>query len=172
MSKKLIFVVAGLLALVGCGAPVPPDYAAEHKAAVDAFMAGWNDGNMDGLGAGVADNIQRHSPGGLNADGLDAFKKVVTDLRTGYPDTKVVLDESYFMKDMSFHLWTFTGTNTGPGATPPTGKAVKLSGITRLRYEGGKVVEELVYFDAGDWYAQLGYTLVPPAATEAAPAAQ
>ena len=73
------------------------------------------------------------------------------------------------MKDMSFHLWTFAGTNTGPGATPPTGKSVKLSGATRLRFQDGKIVEELVFFDALDWQNQLGFTSMPPAS--AAPAA-
>ncbi len=167
-----MFVVAGLLALIGCAAPAPPDYAAQYQPALNAYMAGWNEGNTDGLGSGLADNIQRHSSDGLSADGLDAMKKVMTDHRSAYPDTKVVLDESYFMKDMSFHLWTFTGTNTGPGVTPTTGKAVKVSGSTRIRYEGGKIVEELVYFDTADWYTQLGYTMVAPAAAEATPAAE
>ncbi len=164
MSMKPILAIASLLALVGCAAPTPPDYAAEYQPAMDAYMAGWNEGNVDGLDAAAAVTFQRRSSGGMNADGLDAMKKVMTDLRAGYPDAHVVLDDSHYMKDMSFHLWTFTGTNTGPGATPATGKAVKLSGATRIHYEGDKIVEELVYFDAGDWYTQLGYTMVSPAA--------
>ena len=84
----------------------------------------------------------------------------------------MVLDDSHFMKDMSFPLWTFTGTNTGPGEMPPTGKSVKLSGATRLRYQDGKTVEELEYFDAGDWQKQLGYTLTPPKPAAAKPAAK
>lgn len=107
-------------------------------------MAGWNAGNTEGLDAALAANFQRRSCGGMVADGLPAFQKFVTDLRTSYPDMKVILDESHFMKDMSFHLWTFTGTNTGPGAMAPTGKSVKVSGMTRLRYQDGKIVEELV----------------------------
>ena len=75
------------------------------------------------------------------------------------------------MKDLSFHLWTFTGTNSGPGAMPPTGKSVKLSGATRVRYQDGKIVEELVFFDVLDWQTQLGFTLTPPA-SGAAPAAK
>ena len=171
MINRSLLGAAGLFALIGCAAPTPPDYAVQHQPALDAFMAGWNAGNIDGLDVGVAANFQRRSPGGLNSDGLAAFKKTLTDFRTSYPDTKVVLDESHFMKDLSFHLWTFTGTNSGPGAMPPTGKSVKVSGATRIRYQDGKIVEELVFFDVLDWQTQLGFTLTPPA-SGAAPAAK
>lgn len=36
--------------------------------------------------------------------------------------------------------------------------------MTLLRFADGKVAEELVYFDMGDWMTQLGYTMTPPAA--------
>lgn len=168
MTKQSLLVAISLLALAACAAPAPPDYAAQHKPAVDAFMAGWNDGNLDGLDAAVAENFQRHSPGGMTSDGLAAFKAVVTDLRTSYPDAKVVLDESHFMENVSFHLWTFTGTNTGPGAMPPTGKHVTNSGATLIRYRDGKIAEEVVYFDVLGWQTQLGFTLAPPAGEEVA----
>lgn len=92
-------------------------------------------------------------------------------LRTAYPDAKVVLDENYRMQDRSFLLWTFTGTNTGPGAAPPTDKSVMLTDATFMRYQDGKIAEERVYFDVLDWHMQLGYTMTPPAAAEA-PATQ
>jgi predicted ester cyclase len=76
---------------------------------------------------------------------------------------QVVLDESHFMQDVSFHRWTFTGTNTGPGEEPPTGKSVTLPGLTLLRYRDGKIAEEIVEFDSLAWKQQLGYTVVPPA---------
>lgn len=111
------------------------------------------------------------SPGGFNSDGLEAQKKVMADLRAAYPDGRVVLNESHFMKDVSFHLWTHTGTNTGPGSAPPTGKSVTNKGSTLIRYRDGKIAEEIVCFDALDWQFQLGYTLTPPA-TGGMPAAQ
>ncbi len=62
---------------------------------------------------------------------------------------------------------SFASPNTGPGAAPPTGKSVKLSGSTFIRYQEGKIAEEIVYFDVLDWQMQLGYTMTPPAAAEA-----
>jgi steroid delta-isomerase-like uncharacterized protein len=167
MVKQSLLLAVGLFVLAGCAAPAPPDYAAQHQPAADAYVAAWSGADLGGLDAVMTADVKRQSPGGLSSDGLDALKKVVTDLRTAYPDAEVVLDENYHMQDRSFLLWTFTGTNTGPGATPPTGKSVKLSGATFIRYQDGKIAEELVYFDVLDWQTQLGYTLTPPAAAEA-----
>jgi hypothetical protein len=126
-------------------------------------MAGWNEGKVDGLDVGLTPNFVRRAPAGMTADGIPAMTKVMTDLRTAYPDGKVVLDESCHMKDVSLHLWTHTGTNTGPGAIPPTGKSVKNTGMTLIRYQNGKIAQELVAFDVLTWQTQLAYTLSPPA---------
>ena len=168
MRMQSLLVTASLLALAACAAPPPPDYAAQHQPALDAFMAGWNAGDLDGLDAAVAIDFVRRSPGGMTAQGRDAIKAVMTDLRAGYPDMKVVLDESHFMQDVSFHLWTFTGTNTGPGAMPPSGKFVTNTGATLIRYKEGMIAEEIVHFDVLAWQLALGYTLAPPAGEEVA----
>ena len=160
----------GVLALAGCAAPPPPDYAAQHKPGIDAIVAAWSAGKFDGLDATLAANYQRRSVGGLDSDGVAGFKKLVGDFRTSYPDAKVVIDESFYLKDVSFHRWTFTGTNTGPGAEPPTGKSTKVSGSTLMRYQDGKIAEENVWFDTLDWYKQLGYTVTSPSAAAAAAA--
>jgi hypothetical protein len=122
-----------------------------------------------GLSGFLAANFQRHSPGGLNADGIDAYKKAITDFRTSFPDIEVVLDDSHYPKAVSFHLWTATGTNAGPGGTTPTGKGIQVSGASLMRYQDGKLSEELVYFRALDMQMQLGATSSQPASA-AAPA--
>lgn len=175
MMRLTLAAATGLLFLTACGqaaSPPPPDYAAEHKPAMDAFMAGWNTGGVDGLDGAVAEDFERRSPGGMTVSGRDGIKQLMTDMRTSYPDMQVVLDESHHMKDVSFHLWTFTGTNTGPGAMPPTGNSVRNSGATLLRWRDGKIAAEIVHFDALAWQTQLGYTLVPPAGSEAEAAAE
>ena len=58
----------------------------------------------------------------------------------------------------------------GPGDIPATGKSVKVSGMSDVRYEGGKIADETLYFDQLDFNQQLGYTMTPPtAAALAAP---
>jgi len=146
-------------------APATPDYAAIQQPVLDAFLVGWNTGNMDGMDAVLAPNMMRRSSGaGLEANTREEQLAVMAQLRTTYPDAKVVADETIHLPNAAVVRWTFTGTNTGPGDIPPTGKSVKISGMTLLRFADGKVSEELVYFDGGDWMTQLGYTMVPPAA--------
>ena len=117
-------------------APPAPDYAAEHGPLADAFINAWNTGNLDQLDNVMAADFQRTAPGSGpgNADGLAAMKDVMTGFRAGWPDTNVVFDESFFLEDASIHRWTFNGTNTGEGDSPPTGKAAEVSGVP-LRFD-------------------------------------
>lgn len=134
-----------------------------YREHVNALIAGWNTGNLDGLDAFVAPNTVRQAPTALNSDAsnLVELKKVITDFRTAFPDTKVTIDEFFAIEGRSCTKWTYTGTNTGPGTHPATGKAVKISGASVARYEGGKLIEELVYFDALEFLSQLGL-IEPP----------
>ncbi len=157
-----------LVALSACQAPPPPDYAAQYGPIEDAFVAVWNGGSLDGLDAIVSPNYQRHGTGGVTAADLAGLKTVMTGFRTAFPDMHVAIDESYYIQDRGFFVWTFTGTNTGPGDQPPTGKSVKVSGLSAIRYEGGKLADETLYYDALDFNQQLGSTLTPAAAPAAA----
>ncbi len=153
------------LAALACqpAAEPAPDYAAMQQPVIDAYLMGWNAGNLDGMDAVLATNFTRRAPGeGMNASNLEEQMAVMNNLRTAYPDAKVVADETIHMPNAAVVRWTFTGTNTGPGDAPPTGKSVTLSGMTLLRFAEGKISEELVYFDAGSWMTQLGYTMTPP----------
>jgi len=168
MKKTSLIAAIATLALAACAAPPPPDYAAQYQPMVDGYVAGWNEGKYDDFGNILTADFKRRAPG-MDADGIDGIAQVMTNIRAGYPDGHVTLDESHYMKDMSIHLWTFTGTNTGSGDTPPTGKAVENHGMALIHYRDGKMAEEIVQFDRLGWMQQLGYTLTPPAA-EPAPA--
>jgi steroid delta-isomerase-like uncharacterized protein len=154
-------------AAAACQPPAPAarDHAAVQQPPLDALVAGWNTGNVDGLDAGTSPDVQRRSPGGTSdANGLAELKEVVTTFRTTYPDVNVTLSETYHLENLAITHWTATGTNTGPGDIPPTGKSFRVSGVSLLRYIDGKMTEELVYFDSAEWMLQLGYTIEPPAA--------
>lgn len=164
MSRPILLIAALLLTATGCAAPTPPDYAAQYRPVVDTYIAAWNTGDVDSLDSAFVEDSKRHSSGGMTSESLADLKAMMTEFRSAYPDGQVVLDESYYLDGQSFHLWTFTGTNTGPGPgeIQPTGKSVAVSGMTRMRYRDGKISDELVYFDALDMQTQLGYTLTPP----------
>ena len=134
-----------------------------YKEHIDALISAWNTGNLGVLDAYLATNTTRRAPASLFSDAhnLAEVKKVITDFRTAFPDTIVTIDEAFYLEGRSFTKWTFKGTNTGPGAHPATGKPVKVSGVSFARYDGGKLIEELVYFDALEFLSQLGL-IEPP----------
>ncbi len=134
-----------------------------YKEHINALITAWNTGNLGVLDAYLAPNTTRRAPASLFSDAhnLTEVKKVITDFRTAFPDTKVTINEAFFLEGHSFTKWTFTGTNTGTGAHPATGKPVKVSGVSFALYEGGKLIEELVYFDALEFLSQLGL-IEPP----------
>lgn len=129
-----------------------------YKKHFDAVLAAWNEGKLDGLDKYVGASTRRRAPSAVNgnADNLIELKKLISDFRIAFPDTHVALDEFYSHEDRAFTRWTFTGTNTGPGVFPATGKKIKLEGATFCRFESGKMVDEIVYFDALELMTQLG----------------
>jgi steroid delta-isomerase-like uncharacterized protein len=129
-----------------------------YQAHVDALLAAWNEGDLEGLDAFLDQNTVRIAPAsvGSNANNLAELKQVITDFRSSFPDAKVTIHELTFQGDRAFAEWTFEGTNTGPGTFPPTGRPVRFEGSSFHRYSGGKLVEEKVYFDGMEMMSQLG----------------
>lgn len=135
----------------------------DHQHIVDALAAAWNGGNLNGLDPVVsADHVRRTPPTDpRDASSLEELKDVIAETRTAYPDFKVTVDDAVYQDNRYFITWTLTGTNTGPGDFPPTGNAVKVTGVSHGWVAGGRLVEEHVYFDVLDMLSQLGI-LEPP----------
>jgi predicted ester cyclase len=57
---------------------------------------------------------------------------------------------------------TSTGTHTGPGQIPPTGKKIKVSSVSIIRLVNGKIAEQLIYANRAAVLRQLGFTFTPP----------
>ena len=161
-GRKGLGVAALAAAVLVIACQPQTDYAASMQPTVDALVDAWNTGNVDQLDGVVAADFRRRAPGAEMVEGIDGFKEVIRNFRTAYPDLRLVLDDAYYQENMAFVRWTFTGTNTGAGDMPPTGKAVENSGFTALHFEDGMYTFEDVYFDQLSWMEQLGYTVVPP----------
>lgn len=74
-----------------------------------------------------------------------------------------MVDESAYKENLGFIQWTATGTNTGDAATKATGKPIKVSGITMLKFRDGKITDEIVFYDTATLRAQLGTSGIPHA---------
>jgi len=95
--------------------------------------------------------------------GLDSLKSYYAGSHAGFPDFKIAVDDVLVSGDNLIYRWTITATHTGPlRGLPPTGKAVRFSGLAIDRVANGRIVEEWVYFNLLDLLQQLGFSLVPP----------
>ena len=136
----------------------------EMKALAEKDLEVWNGGQLSLLDEILSPNIVRHEVD-MRGDivGIEDNKKNVILNRVGFPDFKVAADEIIIKGDDIVAKWTLTGTNSGTFAEyPPTGKKIKLSGVTISHIVNGKVNEAWVYYNQLAGFTQLGFTIKPP----------
>jgi len=121
----------------------------------------WNNGNMS-----VADELSStttifRDPIVKELKSLDAFKRHVQELRTGFPDLRVTLEDIASSGDKVYARWTVTGTQKGPYmGSPGTNRRSVVQGMSCNRLQGGKIVETWMSYDVLGMVQQLG--IAPP----------
>ena len=138
------------------------EYSKELKPVGDKYVEVWNGGNPDNLDAIMSKDFVYHSNSNPPVNGIEGIKKVIASFRSAFPDQKLVLKEEIFSENKVAVRWVYTGTNTGPGEMPPTGKSVTVWGESIIHFANGKITEEWVAFDNQSMMEQLGYTMTPP----------
>jgi len=140
----------------------------EAKAIGDIYVRSRNEVDLTLLDEIYAPDVLVHdcsSPEDIT--GLEALKEYYSNTHKAWPDLHATIDEIIVKGDKIIWTWTFKATHTGPfhtplGNIPPTGNKVQFSGVAIDRVDGGKLVEEWVYFNVLDVMMQLGFTLNPP----------
>jgi predicted ester cyclase len=93
--------------------------------------------------------------------GLDDFTRDILATLAAFPDATMHIDDLYWNDDgdgryRTAVLWTLLGTHTGPGIYgPPTGKRVRVMGITQHRVRDGRFVEEWTEYGEFNLMKQL-----------------
>lgn len=73
------------------------------------------------------------------------------------PDLTFEVDEILVGDDVAMWEWTMTGTHEGEWqGVPPTGRRVRVTGMSKTVIEDGKVQENRAYFDSQALLSQLG----------------
>jgi steroid delta-isomerase-like uncharacterized protein len=167
LKRILALATLGILfAMFGCATVQKGGELSEQeiKALTDQYLEIWNKGDL-----ALVDKVYASEPLMELVDVLapiivysEAFKRYVVAVRTQYPDLNVKIDEIIVKGDRLILRYTSTGTNTGPGRIPPTGKKIKFSAVSIIRVVNGKIAEELVYCNQAAVLRQLGYTFTPP----------
>ena len=137
--------------------------SAEYQPLIDAYLSFWNTGNFDGIDQVLPPDFElRMTPKFEPEKGIETFKKEVIKLRTAYPDFHITVNESFYYTDKFALRWTITGTNTGPGTNSPTGKAIRVPGMSIIHFQNGKIKDEWIASNNLYWLEQLGYKLESP----------
>ena len=95
-----------------------------------------------------APNYLCHSASDRELYGIGDLREDILARIAAFPDAAMHIDDLYWNDDgggryRTAVLWTLVGTHTGPSRYgPPTGRRVRVMGITNHIVEGGKFVQE------------------------------
>ncbi len=160
----LLFSIIGCLATLGL--------VNKQKIIKDRVLGIWNEGNLALINEVYApEAVVRASHFPIPIKGQEGIKNWIVSTRAAFPDFQMAFEEIIIKGDKVVTRWITTGTHTGNLKMPfinlpPTGKKVRLSGISIGRIENRKTVEEIVVFNVLDMFQQLGFQLTPPSIKE------
>ena len=101
---------------------------------------GFNSGDLAALEGVVAPDMIEHQDGATS--GIDGLRALITELRTGFPDLHLAIQDTATSGDTAWFRIRSTGTNDGPlWGRPPTNRAIDITVIDIMRVEDGLMVE-------------------------------
>jgi steroid delta-isomerase-like uncharacterized protein len=163
---KRLLVVGFLISLsvivvtINCSNINPED---RYKKIIDQYLEAWNTGNVELLDKAATNDFElRMTPRFKPVKGLDSLKFEIKYWRTAYPDFHINIDEIIYALDAVTVRWTITGTNSGPGSMPPTGRTIDVPGLSLLHIKDRKITDEWIASNNMLWLEQLGFRLVAP----------
>ncbi|MCK6627049.1 MAG: ester cyclase [Anaerolineae bacterium] len=134
----------------------------ENKAILQRAIANWNSGSLVAyLELYNADVVLHGFPPGL-PPGIQGAKLFYEGLWAAFPNPRLTLDDVMAEGDKVVCRFNMQATHQGEFmGIPPTGKGVKVSGITILRFSDGKCIERWNQADMMGWLQQLGAIPTP-----------
>lgn len=156
--NRLLFVMLASLILTGA---TPPGGSADKQTeynkgvAIKVFSEIYGAGKIGLINELFASDFVDDSPGG--GKGRDFVKSAVTDFRTAFPDLHFDLEDVFAAEDKVAVRYLATGTQTGPfGQFLPSGKPVRVRGITIFQVANGKIKTEWTEYDQVGLMRQIG----------------
>ena len=140
------------------------------KQLLDRNIEALNAKDIEGLLANQQPDAELVIPGGVTLRGHEQVRQYTEALWTAFPDGAFSFAGQVLADDAAATELVFTGTHTGPLATPngeipPTGRRVTIHSVSILRFKDGLIASEHAYLDQLEFMTQLGLTPAPPGAT-------
>jgi len=105
--------------------------------------------------------VHGHTPSDAPMHGPREFAAFAERIRRAFPDTDVVVDDVIAVDDKVAVRWSVTATHSGEGMGSPTGKLVRVSGMTIARIVDGQIVEGWDVWDRLGMLEQIGAYTAP-----------
>jgi len=149
-------------------APAALTPEANNAIAVRFFDGVWTRGDFSLVESLVAADVREHSTvaGKITSkQGRESFVHIIGMFRNAMPDLHMSVEDEVYSDDRVVHRWLIEGTDTGGVmGMPPTGKRIRLTGITTVRMAAGRIVERWSNVDELGLLQQLGVVPPPPGA--------
>ena len=113
----------------------------------------WNWRLLNQIDTYYAPNLTCYTTGNRVLYGLGDYRHNITALLAAFPDALIQVDHSCVLpdSDKGYRVatrWTFVGTHSGPGwYGRPTGKRVRLTGVSHSEVQNDKIVREWLIYD-------------------------
>jgi steroid delta-isomerase-like uncharacterized protein len=89
--------------------------------------------------------------------GPELYKRRVVELTTGFPDLRLVVEDTIAEREKFVVSWIVSGTHKGEFMQiPATNRKISLEGITIHHIRNGKILDSYVRWDALGLMRQLG----------------
>jgi predicted ester cyclase len=134
-----------------------------NKAIVRRYREIYNTNQLDKLGEVLADNFTPHALFPGMSPALETYRQIHTMAQASFPDVQTQTEDLIAEGDKVVERWTQTQTHTGAPffGLPPSGKAVRTTGISIYRIADGKIVEHWADMDFFGVMVQLGAIPAP-----------
>jgi steroid delta-isomerase-like uncharacterized protein len=165
----------GLMAQLGVMPGPPPAYpawpdrisgpgsaAARSADVIRRFVEKFNNGLLDRIDEEYDESYLLDFPGGPAAAGKSGIRQATQEFRTAFPDLHFSIDDLFGESDRAAWRWTMTGTHKGQlGPFPPSGRPVRLPGISLFQLRDGRIERDRVRADMVGLLAQIGAIPAP-----------
>ncbi len=139
----------------------------DNKATVRrGFEEGLNQGKVAVIDELCAPNFIFHDPDWPDVHTLEDYKRWVIETRSAFPDIHFTIEDMIAEGELVVARFTWRGTNTREIVSsamrmPAIGKKVMATGISIVRFAGGKAVENWHLADTLGLFQQLGLIPMP-----------
>lgn len=135
----------------------------QNMALVKQANGDWSQGNLEVYRGYIAPEYRYYSPSiSAKPISIEEVFEMGNKFRGAFPDINWEVEELIASGDKVILRYVLSGTHQGKfQGIPATGNKVEASGITIIRIENGKFVEEREEFDMLGLMTQLGMELRP-----------